>query len=322
MISDETYKGFLCVHHGGSPICEEKNVQLGLRCPKCECEKVGPTASHSVNWVDEKNEHPHKPKTLGELLSTEEGRQKFAEALVIDQLDGQQQELLQEATEKFVKVIENLVKNNRVDKSLEANGPLCEGDRIPGLEEEMGALLREYPVPPADQVDENLEKDVCFDQLSIEQQQARLLAVRKHLKFCIPTSWWDKFKYDINLPISFEEYQAGAKKTAIYNQDARVLYPALGLAGEVGEVGEKVLQMAVHAGKCANQVKKIIRDDDCECDTPRKHAIGKEIGGVLWYCAAVASDLGLSLANIAQENLDILAFRRDRGTIQGDGDNR
>lgn len=125
--------------------------------------------------------------------------------------------------------------------------------------------------------------------------------------------------------LTFEKFQAGAKETAIYNQDARVLYPALGTAGEVGEVLEKainLIMMAAHAGKVCNQVKKIIRDDNCECDTPRKHDIGKEIGGVLWYCAAVASDLGLDLGVIAQENLDILADRQKRDAIQGDGDNR
>ncbi len=138
---------------------------------------------------------------------------------------------------------------------------------------------------------------------------------------CVP-HYFDKF---IDLPLSFKAFQADAKKTAIYNQDARVLYPALGVPGEVGEVLEKMvnlLMMAVHAGKAANQVKKIIRDDDCECDTSRKHDIGKEIGGVLWYCAAVASDLGLDLGAIAQENLDVLASRQERGTIKGDGDNR
>jgi len=144
-------------------------------------------------------------------------------------------------------------------------------------------------------------------------------------KLTIKNDRGEEFEFDINPPISFEAYQAGAKGTAIYNEDARVLYPALGLPGEVGEVLEKMvhsIMMAVHAGKLANQVKKIIRDDDCECDTPRKHDIGKEIGGVLWYCAAVASDLGLDLGVIAQENLDILASRQERGTIQGDGDNR
>lgn len=188
---------------------------------------------------------------------------------------------------------------------------------------------------PVDRVDESLEKSspktlaellttekrmrefakaLMADQLD-EQQQEFYQAVKERFGEVIGNLTKEP-------PLSFEEYQASAKKTAIYNRDARVLYPALGLAGEVGELGEKVLQMAVHAGKCANQVKKIIRDDDCECDTPRKHDIGKEIGGVLWYCAAVASDLGFSLGDIAQENLDVLASRQERGTIQGDGDNR
>jgi len=148
---------------------------------------------------------------------------------------------------------------------------------------------------------------ISFDHLT-EDQQARLLAMSQKLD-----------------SLNFDEYQAGAKKTAIYNQDARVLYPSLGLTGEVGEVLEKMvhsIMLAVHGGKLANQVKKIIRDDDCECDTPRKEEIGKEIGGVLWYCAAVASDLGLNLSDIAQENLGVLASRKERGTIQGDGDNR
>jgi NTP pyrophosphatase (non-canonical NTP hydrolase) len=146
-----------------------------------------------------------------------------------------------------------------------------------------------------------------FDQLP-EEEQARIIAMG--------------FKLD---SLSFFEYQTRAKNTAIYNQDARVLYPSLGLTGEVGEVLEKMvhsIMLAVHGGKLANQVKKIIRDDDCECDTPRKEDIGKEIGGVLWYCAAVASDLGLNLEDIARENLGVLASRKKRGTIQGDGDNR
>ncbi len=166
--------------------------------------------------------------------------------------------------------------------------------------------------------------------LSAQPIDERLKNGHKALAACIPACWASKdpeTEYGIDFPLSFEAYQAGAKKTAIYNQDARVMYPALGLAGEVGEFIEKaggitagvdvlLNGVAVCAGKCANQVKKIIRDD-CECDTTRKHAIGQEIGGVLWYCAAVASDLGLDLGDIAQENLDVLADRQKRGTIQG-----
>ena len=127
--------------------------------------------------------------------------------------------------------------------------------------------------------------------------------------------------------MTFDEYQEFAASTAIYPRSAAIFYPALGLPGEVGEVAEKVvelhtLQMAAHAGKAANQVKKIIRDDEGEIADTRKRAIAKEIGGVLWYCAALATDLGFNLGDIAQENADILASRATRGTLKGDGDDR
>ncbi len=133
--------------------------------------------------------------------------------------------------------------------------------------------------------------------------------------------------------MNFNDYQIAAAKTAIYPADSKVFYPALGLPGEVGEVAEKVTQlppdswgatllMAAHAGKAANQVKKIIRDDEGEIAEARRQAIAKEIGGVLWYCAALATDLGLNLGDIAQENADILSSRAERGTLKGDGDDR
>jgi NTP pyrophosphatase (non-canonical NTP hydrolase) len=133
--------------------------------------------------------------------------------------------------------------------------------------------------------------------------------------------------------MTFDEFQEFAAKTAIYPREAAIFYPALGLAGEVGEVAEKVagewpdgslptLHMAAHAGKVANQVKKIIRDDDGEITESRRKAIAKEIGGVLWYCAALATDLGFNLGDIARENSAILASRAERGTLKGDGDDR
>ena len=44
----------------------------------------------------------------------------------------------------------------------------------------------------------------------------------------------------------FNSYQRTATKTAIYPPEHKILYPALGLAGEAGEV--------------ANKVKKVMRD--------------------------------------------------------------
>ena len=85
----------------------------------------------------------------------------------------------------------------------------------------------------------------------------------------------------------------------------KITYPALGLAGEAGEVADKV---------------KIIRDgrDDAEY----RHQIAKEIGDVLWYCATLADDLGYSLQQIAEMNVYKLQCRKAMGKMQGDGDNR
>lgn len=109
--------------------------------------------------------------------------------------------------------------------------------------------------------------------------------------------------------LTFDSYQRGALKTAIYpDRGNNLYYPALGLGGEAGEV--------------LNKVKKIMRDCNGVLTDEKRTEIGKEIGGVLWYAAALADECGLNLGEIAQENLDILTSRQKRGTLRGDGDNR
>ncbi len=134
--------------------------------------------------------------------------------------------------------------------------------------------------------------------------------------------------------MNFNDYQAAAVKTAIYPQDAAIMYPALGLTSEIGEVAEKVLGMecpvanrnalgmAAHGGNAAGQVKKIVRDDSSVLNPERRDAIAAEIGGVLWYAAALARDIGVDLDDIAVKNIEILASRKKRGVLKGDGDNR
>jgi NTP pyrophosphatase (non-canonical NTP hydrolase) len=107
---------------------------------------------------------------------------------------------------------------------------------------------------------------------------------------------------------TFDDYQQAAARTAIYPEDARVTYPALGLAGEAGEV--------------ANKIKKIIRDDGMVVTEERRAQISKEIGGVMWYVAALCTDLELNLGDVCRENIAILNSRQERGTLQGDGDER
>jgi NTP pyrophosphatase (non-canonical NTP hydrolase) len=105
---------------------------------------------------------------------------------------------------------------------------------------------------------------------------------------------------------NINNYQMQAREFAIYPERMKIVYPALGLAGEAGEVADKV--------------KKIYRDG--RDDAQFKGEIAKEIGDVLWYCAALADDLGFTLQQIAEMNIYKLKSRMAQGKIQGDGDNR
>ena len=108
--------------------------------------------------------------------------------------------------------------------------------------------------------------------------------------------------------MTFEEYQKEAQKTALYPEAYRLVYPALGLAGEAGEL--------------ANKVKKVLRDHGGRLSEGSREAILAELGDVLWYVAQVATDLGESLEAVAQANLAKLRSRKERGRLGGDGDDR
>lgn len=108
--------------------------------------------------------------------------------------------------------------------------------------------------------------------------------------------------------MTLNEYQEGARSTAIYPASRQIIYPTLGLTGEAGEVADKV--------------KKVIRDNNDEFTEERKHQIALELGDVLWYAASLAHDLGYTLDEVAQMNLDKLASRMKRDKIHGSGDER
>ena len=107
--------------------------------------------------------------------------------------------------------------------------------------------------------------------------------------------------------MNFNEYQEMAKSTAIYDKKHQILYPALGLAGEAGEL--------------ANKVKKLIRDG-YEKNKDYRTEISAELGDVLWYIAVLASDIGIELSDIATNNIIKLKDRQARGVIGGNGDTR
>jgi NTP pyrophosphatase (non-canonical NTP hydrolase) len=108
--------------------------------------------------------------------------------------------------------------------------------------------------------------------------------------------------------LELADYQQRSRSTAQYPRSDWLAYPALGLAGEAGEVAE-------HA-------KKAIRDDAGAVTEERRAAMAAELGDVLWYTAQLATELGLKLEEIAQANLDKLSSRMRRGVLSGSGDER
>lgn len=108
--------------------------------------------------------------------------------------------------------------------------------------------------------------------------------------------------------MEFDAYQNFASLTRVYPEDMKIVYPCLGLSGEVGEVCEKV--------------KKIYRDKGGTFSETDKEQIAREMGDVLWYLSALASDLGKNLNDIAFKNTQKILERKDHGKINGNGDYR
>jgi len=109
--------------------------------------------------------------------------------------------------------------------------------------------------------------------------------------------------------MDFKEYQKKSRKTAIYpNAGKNYIYPTLGLAGEAGEVAEKI--------------KKVIRDKSGIIDKETKEELKKELGDVIWYVSQIASEMKISLNDIAEKNIEKLYSRMKRGKLGGSGDNR
>lgn len=85
---------------------------------------------------------------------------------------------------------------------------------------------------------------------------------------------------------------------------------------------DKVLGLSGEAGEVADKVKKVIRDQEVKLSANDKKAIGQELGDILWYVATSARYLGISLEQIASENIEKLESRLSRGKISGSGDER
>ncbi len=98
----------------------------------------------------------------------------------------------------------------------------------------------------------------------------------------------------------FNEYQRLALRTAGNHGDfdKTMMYTALGLNGEAGEVAEYIKKAFFHGHELSREM------------------LAKELGDVLWYLAVMAHTLDIPLETIARQNIEKLARRYPEGFSQ------
>ena len=113
-----------------------------------------------------------------------------------------------------------------------------------------------------------------------------------------------------------DEYQMFTRTTAIYPKSVAelagipigLMYCGLKLAGEAGEVAEKI--------------GKALRDSSGLIDEARNDDLVLELGDVMWYVARIADELGVTLSQVTEANTKKLRERKRAGKLGGSGDYR
>lgn len=111
--------------------------------------------------------------------------------------------------------------------------------------------------------------------------------------------------------MDFDEYQRRASATDTTTTGDLTfsrMYLSMGLAGETGEVVERI--------------KHIIRDKAGAVSAEKLELLKKELGDVLWYSSQLAKSFGISFNEVAEMNIQKLADRASRGVIKSEGDAR
>lgn len=120
--------------------------------------------------------------------------------------------------------------------------------------------------------------------------------------------------------MELNEYQNKAMTTCMETCE-NFSYMMLNLVGEVGEFSGKVAK-AIRKGKVTIDWNNFISGSRGYMSDEEIEELRKEAGDILWQLSGLCSVMGWSLEEVAQENLEKLASRKDRGVIDGNGDNR
>lgn len=135
--------------------------------------------------------------------------------------------------------------------------------------------------------------------------------------------------------MNLKEYQVFCRTTDLVpvSQENSVVsllaYRALCLSGEVGELADKILNLAfaglamtAKAGALANLAKKIKRDDKMWLTPGMRHDMVSELGDMMWYTSILCDLLDVPLSYVLDKNMEKLSKRKAEDKIKGSGDDR
>lgn len=117
-------------------------------------------------------------------------------------------------------------------------------------------------------------------------------------------------------PMTLEEYQAFVAGSAVFPKKLGIIYCALKLAGEAGEIAEKIGKLIRDNGAYDEATGMLTITEE------QRQLLLKEIGDVEWYTTALSAELGSSKSEVLRINVAKLTDRRNRGVLKGSGDER
>lgn len=124
--------------------------------------------------------------------------------------------------------------------------------------------------------------------------------------------------------MTLNEYQEQAMTTCMWSCN-NFSYMMLNLVGEMGEFSSKVAKLIrksqVSIGYEGLSNSLVPHMDFVEW-LKHNDELKKEAGDMLWQLSGLCKAMGWTLEEVAQGNLDKLASRKERGVIDGNGDNR
>ena len=124
--------------------------------------------------------------------------------------------------------------------------------------------------------------------------------------------------------MTLNEYQKKAMSTCMPSCN-NFSYMMLNLVGEVGEFASKVAKAIRKETGLMDEanVYYFLHQEEGEPSSSELYAeLKAEAGDILWQLSGLCEIMGWKLEDVAQGNLDKLASRKERGVIDGNGDNR